>query len=101
MRLIRLSIPLLAAAALLALPLAAAAAQAPSPPAPSPSAAASPPGFVGYDLCVNCHTAYAERRAGTPNVKSKFASRSVRGCETCHGLCCEHVAATENPALQP
>jgi hypothetical protein len=86
MRLIRLSIPLLAAAALLALPHAAAAAQAPSPPA-SPAAT----GFVGSDLCVTCHTPEAERLAGTPHGKSKFASLSAHGCETCHGPGGAHV----------
>jgi len=101
MRLIRLSIPLLAAAALLALPPAAAAAQAPSPPAPSPSAAAAPPGFVGSDLCVTCHTAESERLAGTPHGKGKFAALSAHGCETCHGPGSAHVEDPENPALQP
>src|SRR5215218_99529 len=101
MRLIRLSIPLLAAAALLALPLAAAAAQAPSPPTASPSAVPSAPGFVGSDLCVTCHTPEAERLAGTPHGKSKFASLSAHGCETCHGPGGAHVEDPENPALQP
>ena len=101
MRLIRLSIPLLAAAALLALPVAAAAAQAPSPPTASTSAAPSAPGFVGSDLCVTCHTPEADRLAKTPHGKSKFATLSAHGCETCHGPGSAHVEDPDNPALQP
>ena len=81
MRSIRLPIPLLTMVALLALPLAGAAATA----APSPSMSTPAAGFVGSEICVSCHSPEAERLAGTPHGKGKFATLSAHGCETCHG----------------
>src|SRR4051794_28158668 len=103
MRSIRLPIPLLAAAALIALPSLAAAAQgtAQTAPPPTPPPAQTAPGFVGAEICVTCHTQEAERLAGTPHGKGKFASLSVHGCETCHGPGSAHVNDPENKALQP
>src|SRR5436305_1295984 len=89
MRSLRLPIPLLGLAALLALPCLAAAAQAPSPPnSPPPQAV---PGFVGSDVCATCHTDVADHLKETPHGKGKFASLSAHGCEMCHGPCSAHV----------
>src|SRR5436305_5677729 len=65
MRSIRLPIPLLAAAALIALPSFAAAAQGAAPTAAPPASppAQTAPGFVGSEICVSCHTAEAEHLA--------------------------------------
>jgi DmsE family decaheme c-type cytochrome len=99
MRSIRLLLPLLAAAVVLAFATPGAAAPQPPPtPADQPAAA---PTYVGSDVCATCHSETADHLAKTPHGKQAFASLSVHGCETCHGPGSAHVEDPDNPALRP
>lgn len=51
-------------------------------------------GYVGADMCLECHDGYAEKLAGTPHGKEGFRNLSDLGCETCHGPGGAHVEDT-------
>jgi DmsE family decaheme c-type cytochrome len=59
-------------------------------------AAADTPGFVGADLCMECHEDYAAGLESTPHGHAGFEALSAQGCETCHGPGSLHV---EDPSV--
>ncbi len=62
-------------------------------------AQAQEPGYVGSELCADCHEGYDENLAKTPHGKAGFAKLSVHGCESCHGPAEKHLEDPE--AYQP
>jgi DmsE family decaheme c-type cytochrome len=53
--------------------------------APAPQTAAPQPGFVGMDMCVQCHEETVNKFKHTPHMSSP------QGCEGCHGPGQAHV----------
>ena len=67
-------------------------------------AAAAPPAvaeYVGAETCASCHDDVQTTLAATPHGKSRFASLSAHGCETCHGPGSLHAENPDDPALFP
>lgn len=52
---------------------------------------AEAPGFVGDDLCIECHEGYDTGLADTSHGRAGFAALSTHGCESCHGPGSLHV----------
>src|SRR5436190_960962 len=54
---------------------------------------APPPGYVGSDTCVTCHTDKTDSLKGTPHAQAKNprSPEATQGCESCHGPGQAHV----------
>ncbi len=59
------------------------------------------PGYVGGELCAECHGDYAEVLASTPHGKAGFDKLTTRGCEECHGPGELHLEDPEVVENQP
>ena len=48
-------------------------------------AQAEEPGYVGSEICSDCHEGYTEGLAATPHGRQGFTNLTAHGCESCHG----------------